>query len=183
CPRPGMIDTGLNGHHCPGCRPLKCSIGVSLKPADASECFYGFARRLDPSPSQRARREGMPAPPLLSGFVEINSSRLVLDSPLSYRVGPWPAILGWTSNLYSSIRSSRSSSVASLLLPRSTPPGVTSLSFCTPARRSPAMWWLLVQGKSFRVEDTTCFGLASSLAAHSRIAGRASASSRATAGQ
>src|SRR4029077_8096610 len=27
--------------------------------------------------------------------------------------------------------------------------GVASLSFCTPVRRSPAMWWLLVHGKSF----------------------------------
>src|SRR5688572_23599788 len=98
------------------------------------------------------------APPR-SGFAEINSSRRVLGSPLSYRVGPWPTILGWTSNLYSSIRSSRSSSVASLPLPRSTPFGVASLSFCTPVRRLPAMWWLLVQGKSFRVEDTTYFGL------------------------
>ena len=45
----------------------------------------------------------------------------VLGSPPWYRVGPWPAILGWTRYLYSSIRSSRSSSVASLPLPRSTP--------------------------------------------------------------
>src|SRR6266498_1732148 len=35
----------------------------------------------------------------------------------------------------------------------------------------PAMWWLLVHGKSFRVDDTTYFGLASSLTAHARIAG------------
>jgi hypothetical protein len=34
------------------------------------------------------------------------------------------------------------------------------------------MWWLLVHGKSVRVDDTTYFGLASSLTAHSRIAGR-----------
>ena len=40
--------------------------------------------------------------------------------------------LGWTRNLYSSIRCSRSSSVASLPLPRRTPAGVASLSFCTP---------------------------------------------------
>jgi len=33
------------------------------------------------------------------------------------------------------------------------------------------MWWLFVHGKSLRVEDTTYFGLASSLTAHSRIAG------------
>src|SRR5262249_31205690 len=117
----------------------------------------------------------MATAPLRSGLAEINSSRRVLGSPLSYRVGPWPAILGWTSNLYSSIRSSRSSSVASLPLPRSTPSGVASLSFCTPVRRSPTMWWLLVHGKSRRVEDTTYFGLASSLTAHSRIAGGASA--------
>ena len=63
------------------------------------------------------------------GFAETSSSRRVLGSPLWYRVGPWPAILGWTRNLYSSIRSSRSSSVASLPLPRSTPAGVASLSF------------------------------------------------------
>ena len=63
---------------------------------------------------------------------------VLLGSPLWYSVGPWPAILGWTRNLYSSIRSSRSSSVASLPLPRSTPSGVASLSFCTPVRRSPA---------------------------------------------
>src|SRR5436190_1233704 len=118
----------------------------------------------------------MATAPLRSGFAEINSSHRVLCSPISYRVGPWPAILGWTSNLYSSIRSSRSSSVASLPLPRSTPSGVASLSFFTPVRRSSAMWWLLVHGKSFRVEDTTYFGLASSLTAHSRIAGGASAS-------
>ena len=45
-----------------------------------------------------------------------------------------------------------------LPLSRSTPSGVASLSFCTPVRRSPTMWWLLVHGKSFRVEDTTYFG-------------------------
>src|SRR3954462_2698391 len=110
----------------------------------------------------------MATAPLRSGFAEINSSRRVLGSAPSYRVGPWPAIMGWTSNLYSSIRSRRSSSVASLPLPRSTPAGVASLSVCTPVRRSPAMWWLLVHGKSFRVDDTTDFGLASSLPAHSR---------------
>ena len=102
------------------------------------------------------------------GVAETSSSRRVLGSPPWYRVGPWPAIRGWTRNLYSSIRSSRSSSVASLPLPRSTPAGVASLRFCTPARRSPAMWWLLVHGKSVRVDDTTYFGLASSLTAHSR---------------
>src|SRR6188474_3209684 len=80
----------------------------------------------------------MATAPLRSGFAETSSSRRVLGSPLWYRVGPWPAILGWTRNLYSSIRSSRSSSVASLPLPRSTPAGVASLSFCTPVRRSPA---------------------------------------------
>jgi hypothetical protein len=42
------------------------------------------------------------------------------------------------------------------------PAGVASLSFCTPVLRSPAMWWLSVHGKSFRVDDTTYFGLASS---------------------
>jgi len=47
------------------------------------------------------------------------------------------------------------------------PAGVASLSFCTPSRRSPAMWWLLVHGKSLRVDDTTYLGLASSLTAHS----------------
>ena len=47
----------------------------------------------------------------------------------------------------------------------------------------PAMGWLLVHGKSFRVDDTTYFGLASSLTAHSRSAGGASSSPRATAGQ
>src|ERR1043165_6572560 len=99
--------------------------------------------------------------PLRSGGAETSSSRRVLGSPLWYRVGPWPAILGWTRNLYSSIRSSRTSSVASLLLPRSTPAGVASLSFCTPVPRSPGVWWLLVHGKSFRVDDTTYFGLAS----------------------
>src|SRR3990170_8642692 len=113
----------------------------------------------------------MATAPLRSGFAEINSSRRVLGSPLSYRVGPWPQILGWTRNLYSSIRSSRSSSAARLVLPRSTPAGVASLSFCTPVRRSPPMWWLLFHGKSFRADDTTYFGLASSLTAHSRITG------------
>src|SRR4026207_1007942 len=137
----------------------------------------------------------MATAPLRSGFAEINSSRRglgsppphrggagaarrVLGGPLPYGVGPGPAILGWTSNLYSSIRSSRSSSVASLPLPRSTPSGVASLSFCTPVRRSPAMGRLLVHGKFLRVDDTTNFGLASSLAAHSRSAGGASASPR-----
>src|SRR5678815_4873476 len=84
----------------------------------------------------------MATAPLRSGLAETSSSRRVLGSPLWYSVGPWPAILGWTRNLYSSIRSSRSSSVASLPLPRSTPAGVASFSFCTPARRSPAMWWV-----------------------------------------
>src|SRR6267378_1030734 len=54
----------------------------------------------------------MATAPLRSGFVETSSSRRVLGSPLWYRVGPWPAILGWTRNLYSSMRSSRSSSLA-----------------------------------------------------------------------
>src|SRR4030095_12313726 len=124
----------------------------------------------------------MATAPLRSGFAEISSRRRVLGSPLWYRVGPWPAILGWTRNLYSSIRSSRSSSVASLPLPRSTPAGVASFSFCAPVRRSPAMWWLLVHGKFFRVDDTTYFGFASSLTAHSRIVGGASSSPQATAG-
>src|SRR3989304_1883597 len=123
----------------------------------------------------------MATAPLRSGFAETSSSRRVLGSPLWYRVGPWPTILGWTRNLYSSIRSSRSSSVASLPLPRSPPAGGGSLSPCTHVRRSPAMWWLLVHGNSFRVDDTTYFGLASSLSAHSRIAGGASSSPRATA--
>ncbi|MNV64623.1 hypothetical protein D3C71_1572740 [compost metagenome] len=57
------------------------------------------------------------------------------------------------------------------------------MSFCTPERKSPAMWWLWVHGKSVRVDDTTYFGLISSLAAHSRTAGGASISPRATAGQ
>ena len=48
---------------------------------------------------------------------------------------------------------------------------------------APAMGWLLVQGNAFRVDDTTYFGLSSSLTAHSRIAGGASTSPRATAGQ
>ena len=48
---------------------------------------------------------------------------------------------------------------------------------------APAMWWLLVHGKSVLVDDTTYFGLASSLTAHSRIAAGASSSPRATAGQ
>src|SRR6188508_2480140 len=74
----------------------------------------------------------MATAPQRSGFAETSSSRRVLGSPLWYRVGPWPAILGWTRNLYSSIRSCRSSSVASLPLPRRTPAGVASLSFCTP---------------------------------------------------
>ena len=40
------------------------------------------------------------------------------------------------------------------------------------------MWWLLVHGKCVRVDDTTYFGLASSLSAHSRIARGASSSPR-----
>src|SRR4051812_9015378 len=114
----------------------------------------------------------MATAPQWSGFAETSSSRRVLGSPLWYRVGPWPAILGWTRNLYSSIRSSRSSSVASLPLPRSTPAGVASLSFCTPVRRSPARWWLLVHRKSFRVDDTRYFGLASSLTPPPPLPGR-----------
>src|SRR5690606_24319457 len=74
----------------------------------------------------------MATAPLRSGFAETSSSRRVLGSPLWYRVGPWPTILGWTRNLYSSIRSSRSSSVASLPLPRSTPAGVASLTLLHP---------------------------------------------------
>jgi hypothetical protein len=46
-----------------------------------------------------------------------------------------------------------------------------------------AMWWLFCHGKYSRVDDTTYFGLASSLTAHSRSAGGASSSPRATAGQ
>src|SRR5262247_617198 len=46
----------------------------------------------------------MATAPLRSGFAETSSSRRVLGSPLWYRVGPWPAILGWTRKLYSSIR-------------------------------------------------------------------------------
>jgi hypothetical protein len=45
------------------------------------------------------------------------------------------------------------------------------------------MVWVLAHGKSSRVDDTTYFGLASSLTAHSRIAGGASTSPRATLGQ
>src|SRR5882724_9212959 len=86
---------------------------------------------------------------LRSGSADSSSSWRVPGSPLWYSVGPWPAILGWTSSLYSSIKSSRSSSVASLPLPRRTPSGVASL----------------------RVADTTYLGLASSLTAHSRMAG------------
>ena len=48
---------------------------------------------------------------------------------------------------------------------------------------SPAIWWLLVHRKLFRVDDTTYLGLACSLTAHSRTAGGASSSPRATAGQ
>src|SRR3954447_7304871 len=125
----------------------------------------------------------MTTAPLRRGFAETSSSRRVLGSPLWYRVGPWPAILGWTRNLYSSISSSRSSSVASWPLPRRTPGGVVSLSSSTAVRRSPVTWWLLVQEKSERVDDTTYFGLASRLTAHSRIAGGASSSPWATAGQ
>ena len=47
----------------------------------------------------------------------------------------------------------------------------------------PVMRWLLVHGKSVRVDDTTYLDFASSLTAHSRIAGVASSSPRATAGQ
>src|SRR5262249_50576433 len=95
----------------------------------------------------------MATAPLRSGFAETSSSRRVLGSPLWDRVGPWPAMRGWTGNLYSSIRSSRSSSVASLPLPRSTPAGVASLSVCTPVRRWPAMWSLVVHRKSVRVAE------------------------------
>jgi len=45
------------------------------------------------------------------------------------------------------------------------------------------MWWLLVHGKVFRVDDTTYFGLASSLTAHSHIVGGVALSPRASAGQ
>jgi len=38
----------------------------------------------------------MATEPLRSGFAETSSSHRVLGSPLWYRVGPWPAILGWT---------------------------------------------------------------------------------------
>src|SRR5258707_2825986 len=124
----------------------------------------------------------MATAPLRSGLAETSSSRRVLGSPLWYRVGPWPAILGWTRNLYSSIRSRRSSSVASLPLPRSTPAGVASLRLCTPVRRLPAMWWLLFHGKAVRVDDTTYFGLASSLTVQSHVTGGASSSPPGTTG-
>lgn len=65
----------------------------------------------------------MATAPVRSGLAEINSSHRLLGSPVSYNVEPWPTILGWMSNWYSSIRFSRSSSVASLPLPRSTPSG------------------------------------------------------------
>jgi hypothetical protein len=44
----------------------------------------------------------MATAPHRSGFAETSSSRRVLGSPLWYSVGPWPAILGWTRNWYSS---------------------------------------------------------------------------------
>jgi hypothetical protein len=47
----------------------------------------------------------------------------VAGKPLWYSVGPRPAILGWTRSLYSSIRSSRSSSAASLPLRATRRPG------------------------------------------------------------
>ena len=51
----------------------------------------------------------MATAPQRSGVAESNVSRRVLGSPLAYKVGPCPAIRGWTSSWYSSIRSSRSS--------------------------------------------------------------------------
>src|SRR5215213_8726423 len=164
------------------CRVLGSPPWYSVGPWPA---ILGWTRNLYSSirSSRSSSVASLPTSPLRSGLPETSSSCRVLGSPPWYSVGPWPAILGWTRNLYSSIRSSRSSSVASLPLPRSTPAGVPSLSFCTPVRRSPAMWWLLVHGKFLRVDDTTYFGFVSSLTAHSRIAGGASSSPRATAGQ
>lgn len=81
------------------------------------------------------------------------------------------------------MRSSRSSADASFWLPRRTPAGVASFSARTAVARSPARWWLFAHGKFVRVDDTTYFGFASSLAAQAWIAGGASTSPRATAGQ
>ena len=67
-------------------------------------------------------------------------------------------------------------------LKAATPPGVFSLSCLTACCKSPSTRKVLSQGKSRREADTTYFGLASSLTAHSRIA-RGAFSSRATAGQ
>lgn len=63
---------------------------------------------------QRARRSCTAMAPLRSGLAATSSRRRVLGSPPWYRVGPWPALLGWTRNAYSSMRSNRSGSVASL---------------------------------------------------------------------
>ena len=55
----------------------------------------------------------MATAPLRSAFAETSSSRRVPGSPPSFRVGPWPAILGWMSILYSPTKSGRSSAAAS----------------------------------------------------------------------
>ena len=67
-------------------------------------------------------------------------------------------------------------------LPTSTPCGVFSFSCVTASRKSPSTRKVLFHGKSRREAETTYFGFASSLRAHSRIA-RGAFSSRATAGQ
>ena len=66
--------------------------------------------------------------------------------------------------------------------PRARRRGVFSLSCVTASCKSPSRRKVLFHGKSRREADTTYFGLASSLRAHSRIA-RGAFSSRATAGQ
>lgn len=53
----------------------------------------------------------MASAPQRSGVAESNSSRRVPGSPPAYSVGPWPAIRGWMSRRYSSIRSRRGQDV------------------------------------------------------------------------
>ena len=97
-------------------------------------------------------------------------------------VGPCPATIGCTAKRYSSISPSCSSAAESAGLPTSRPHGVRRLSAAMASRRSPSTRKVLLQGKSRRVVETTCLGLASSLRAQARNAGRAFGS-RATAGQ
>src|SRR5699024_7602389 len=74
--------------------------------------------------------------------------------------GPWPAIRGWTTNSYSSMRSRAARARGSVTPPvRISPPGA-SLRSPTAVARSPRTSCAF-QSTVSKVEETTCFGIGS----------------------